>query len=72
MRGRRRVRPSFDADGEPLLTATDAAERLGVNVETIRRWSRKGSIRYVEVGPYKRKKFRQCEVDAQRRYCGAA
>lgn len=70
MRGH--VRPCLDTDGEPLLTAEAAAKRLGVNVITIRRWVRKGSMKYVEIGPYKRKKLRQCDVDEQRKYCGAA
>lgn len=65
-------RPTYDHDGEPLLTATDAARRLGVNVETVRRWARKGAMRYVEIGPFNRKRLRQCDVDAQRRYSGAA
>ena len=68
----RRTKPAFDHDGEPLLTATEAATRLGVNVETVRRWVRKGSMKYVEIGPYRRKRLRQCDVDGQRRYCGAA
>lgn len=57
---------------ETLLTVRQAARRLGVNPETLRRWVRKGAIPYVELGPNKRKKFRQSDVDNQRRYVGAA
>jgi excisionase family DNA binding protein len=69
---RRAQRPCFDHDGEPLLTASEAAKRLGTNTETIRRWMRKGVIGYLEIGPYHRKRLRQCEVDRQRRISGAA
>lgn len=69
---RRYQRPAFDSDGEPLLTAADAARRLGVSVDTVRRWVRKGSVTYVEIGPYRRKRLRQCDVDQQRRFIGAA
>lgn len=62
----------LDHDGEPLLTAEAAARRLGMNVETVRRWIRKGVIAYIEVGPYRRRRLRQCEVDRQRRASGAA
>lgn len=69
---KRPVRQVFDHDGEPLLSAKEAARRLDLNVETIRRWVRKGAVPYVEKGPYKRRWLRQCDVEAQRRYCGAA
>ena len=69
---KRRTKPYFDHDGEPLLTAQQAADRLGVNVETVRRWVRKGSVRYVEIGPNHLRRLRQSDVDGQRKYCGAA
>lgn len=57
---------------DPLLSVSAAARRLGVNRETIRRWVRKGAMTYVELGPHKRKKLRQSDVDRQRRVVEAA
>jgi excisionase family DNA binding protein len=51
---------------DPLLKPKDAAARLGVTAETIRRWIRKKAIPYVELGPNRRKRIRQSVVDAQR------
>lgn len=36
---------------DPLLTATQAAAVLCVDPETVRRWMRKGAIKYECVGP---------------------
>ena len=59
-------------ENDRLLSVSAAARRLGVNRETIRRWVRKGAISYVELGPHKRKKLRQFDVDQQRRVIDAA
>lgn len=39
---------------DPLLTATQAAAVLCVSPETIRRWMRKGALRFEMIGPEKR------------------
>ncbi|HXG70685.1 MAG TPA: helix-turn-helix domain-containing protein [Gemmatimonadaceae bacterium] len=51
---------------DPLLTMREAAEELGVDPETIRRWARKGVISYVAVGPFRRKRIRRSVVDHHR------
>jgi excisionase family DNA binding protein len=35
---------------EKLLTLDEVAERLGVNVETVRRWVRNGEIEVIDLG----------------------
>jgi excisionase family DNA binding protein len=40
-----------------------AASRLGVTTETLRRWMAKGALEYVEVGPFRRKRIRLSEVE---------
>jgi excisionase family DNA binding protein len=35
---------------EKLLTLDEVAERLGVNVETVRRWVRNGEIEVIDFG----------------------
>ncbi len=62
----------IEQSSDPMLTVSAAARRLGVNRETIRRWVRKGALTYVELGPFKRKKLRQSDVDKQRRVISAA
>lgn len=47
---------------ERLLTSREVAERLGLSVETIRRWSREGKIpalRHSENGPWR---YRQSDM----------
>lgn len=39
---------------EPLIKAKELAEKLSVNVETVRRWTRAGIIPHVVVGQSKR------------------
>lgn len=52
---------------DPLLKPKEAATILGVSVETIRRWIRKGAIPYVRVGisPWTRVRVRRSVVEAQ-------
>jgi len=50
---------------DPLLRPTVAAKRLGVSIETLRRWMAKGHIVYEEIGPYRRKRIRQSQIDSQ-------
>jgi excisionase family DNA binding protein len=59
-------------NSERLLTVRQAAQRLGVNQSTVRRWIHKRAIPYVEVGPYRRKKIKQSDVEHQVRSAGAA
>lgn len=39
---------------DPLIKAKELAEKLSVNVETVRRWTRAGIIPHVVVGKSKR------------------
>lgn len=39
---------------EPLIKAKELADKLSVNVETVRRWTRAGVIPHVVVGQSKR------------------
>lgn len=39
---------------EPLIKAKELADKLSVNVETVRRWTRAGIIPHVVVGKSKR------------------
>lgn len=52
------------AENDPLLKPKEAARRLSVNIETVRRWMRKGVLRVVLVGPYQRQRVRQSDVEA--------
>jgi excisionase family DNA binding protein len=49
--------------GDPLMRPGQAASRLGVTTETLRRWMAKGALEYVEVGPFRRKRIRLSEVE---------
>lgn len=53
---------------DPLLRPKDAAARIGVSPETVRRWIRKRAIPHVRVGTSERKglRVRQSVIDAQR------
>jgi len=50
---------------DPLLSASEAAKRLGVAAGTIRRWIREGAIVFVSIGPHKRKRVRLSVVAQQ-------
>jgi len=50
-------------DRDPLLTCRDVAKAYGVNVETVRRWVRKGVIAVVLVGPYRLVRIRRSEAE---------
>lgn len=52
---------------DPLLKPKEAATILGVSVETIHRWIRKGAIPHVRIGSSLRKRLRvrRSVVDAQ-------
>lgn len=45
-----------------LLTPTQVAEIYDVDVETVRRWLRKGIIAHVLVGPYRYKRIPEAEA----------
>jgi excisionase family DNA binding protein len=45
-----------------LLTARQVAERFGVSVQTIRRWTNAGRLR--SVGPPRRRRYRLADVVA--------
>lgn len=58
--------PSWYRADDPLRSPTFAARALGVTPQTIHRWMRKGIIRYVEVGPFKKKRIYDSEIRRQR------
>lgn len=39
---------------EEMIKAKDLAKALSVNIETVRRWTRKGTIPFIEIGASKR------------------
>lgn len=47
---------------EKLLTPTEMAEQLGVTRQTIYRWANENNLPYHEIGPAKRKRFKESEV----------
>jgi excisionase family DNA binding protein len=51
------------AGGDTLMRPGQAASRLGVTTQTLRRWIKNGALEYVEVGPFKRKLVRLSEVE---------
>lgn len=51
---------------DPWLRPSVAARRLGITMQTLRRWMSKGVIAYSLVGPNRYTRFRQSEVD---RHC---
>lgn len=55
--------PMLPRDPDPWLRPAQAAHRLGITLQTLRRWSEKGVIAYTLVGPFRQKRFRQSEVD---------
>lgn len=48
---------------EPLLTALDVSRLLKVHEETVRRWTRSGKLRAVDL-PNRTVRYRQEDVDA--------
>jgi excisionase family DNA binding protein len=48
---------------DPWLRPSVAARRLGITMQTLRRWMSKGVIAYSLVGPNRFTRFRQSEVD---------
>lgn len=55
---------SQPSEGDPLLRPREAADRLGVHVETIWRWMRKGVMPFETLGPYRKKRVRASVVDS--------
>lgn len=58
--------PSWYRPNDPLRTPTFAARALGVTRQTIHRWMRKGAIAFIEVGPHRRKRIYDSELQRQR------
>ncbi len=48
---------------DDLLTVRQAARRCAVDVETVRRWIRKGAMVAVTVGPFRVVKVTRAEVE---------
>lgn len=53
------------SDVDPWLRPAQAARRIGITMQTLRRWMRKGIVAYAVVGPNNHKRIRQSEVDRQ-------
>ena len=52
---------------EPLLTVRQAAQRLHVHTDTVRRWIDSGKLEHERVGPYERIKIPESAIEKQRR-----
>ena len=51
-------------DSRVMLTVGDAAQLMGVNINTVRRWSNKGILETYRVGPRGDRRFRRQDVDS--------
>lgn len=58
--------PHWYRADDPLRTPTFVARALGVTPQTVHRWIRKGIIDFIEVGPYKKKRVYDSEIERQR------
>lgn len=58
--------PAWYRQHDPLRTPTFVARALGVTPQTVHRWMRKGVIHFIEVGPYRRKRIYDSEIERQR------
>lgn len=54
--------PAMSTPTEYTLTTTDAANRLGVSDETIRRWAASGRLRHVKL-PSGHRRFAAADID---------
>lgn len=50
-------------DSKVMLTVGDAAQLMGVNISTVRRWSNKGILETYRVGPRGDRRFRRQDID---------
>lgn len=50
---------------DPLLTPKEAAKRIGVCTETVKRWMRNGAIPYEVFRRSRYRRVRQSVIDAQ-------
>ena len=51
---------AINFEGERFIEAAEAAQRLGVDMSTLRKWRAQGRLRWVQSGP---RKFFYCEKD---------
>jgi len=60
--------PAYLAHSQDLLLRPkEAAKQLGITTETLRQWVAKGVMDYVEVGPFRHKRYKQSHIDRQLR-----
>jgi excisionase family DNA binding protein len=60
-----------EMEGPALLSISDAAKRLGVHINTLRRWADQGEVKAVRL-PSGYRRFEPAEVDRKRREMGFA
>lgn len=46
-----------------LITIREAAEMLGVHLETLRRWDNDGKLKSVRVGEFGHRKYRKADIE---------
>jgi excisionase family DNA binding protein len=56
--------PAESPDFATALTVPQAAKRLGVHEDTVRRWIKDGSLRAYRVGPSERLRIMPADLDA--------
>ncbi len=57
-----RVKPTLES--KAILTAGEAAQLIGVHVNTVRRWNEKGTLKGYRIGTRGDRRFRREEVDS--------
>lgn len=55
-------KPSLDS--KAMLTTSEAAQLLGVHVNTVRRWNAKGILKSYRIGPRGDRRFQRQDLDS--------
>ena len=51
-------------ESKAILTTSEAAQLIGVHVNTVRRWNKKGVLKGYRIGPRGDRRFRHEEIDS--------
>jgi len=51
-------------ESKAILTASEAAQLIGVHVNTVRRWNKKGALKGYRIGTRGDRRFRREEIDS--------